>query len=146
MNFGSFFISWYHAITVIFHVLKLISILIAPFILLTTVVAGFDTSALASAANVVEHYQHHVKEHGQTNLSVIEFLLSHFSTSAEPDDEHNGLPLLGGLHANSVTAIPVLGIRILSFVAPLSDVLPEPLLEHSVTPTFAQSIFQPPRA
>ena len=141
MNLSSFF----HAITVIFHVVKLISILIAPFILLTTVVAGFDTSALLRAGEVIEHYQHHVEEHGQTNLSVLEFLLSHFSTSAQPDDEHEGLPLLGGLHASGVTVIPVLGNRIVTFVAPLSDVLPAPLPEIRVTPAPTQSIFQPPR-
>ncbi len=142
MNLSSFF----HAITVIFHVLKLISIIVAPFILLTTVVAGFDTSALGSLAEVVEHYQHHVDDHGETNLSVLEFLVSHFSTSAQPDDEHDSLPLLGGLHASGVTVIPVLAYRNVMLVAPLSDVLLAPLPETRATPTFTQTIFQPPRA
>lgn len=141
MNLSSFF----RAITVVFHVVKLISILIAPFMLLTTVVAGFDMSALQSATEVVEHYQHHVNAHGETNLSVIEFLLAHFSTSAQPDAEHDELPLLGGLQSCGVTVIPVLGNRAISFIAPSSDVLFIPYAETSVTPTFAQSIFQPPR-
>lgn len=141
MNLSSFF----HAITVIFHVLKLISIVIAPFILLTTVVAGFDTSALGSLAEVVEHYQHHVDEHGQTNLSIVEFLLSHFSTSAQPDEEHRELPLLGGIHAGGVTIIPVLAHRNVMLVAQLCDVLPAPMSDSGVACSLPQQIFQPPR-
>lgn len=142
MNLSSFF----HAITVIFHVVKPISIIIAPFILLTSVVAGFDTSTLRAAGEVIEHYRHHVEEHGQTDLTLIDFLVSHFSTSAQPDDEHDGLPLLGGIHAGSSVVIPIIGTRLLSFVAPLCDILPEPLPVRSATPTFTQVIFQPPRA
>lgn len=142
MNLSSFF----HAITVISHVVKLVSIVIAPFLLLTSVVAGFDTSALRAAGEVIEHYRHHVEEHGQKDLSLIDFLVSHFSASAQPDDEHEGLPLLGGIHAGSSVVIPIIGKRLLSFVAPLCDILPEPLPVRSATPTFTQVIFQPPRA
>ncbi len=142
MNLSSFF----HAITVIFHVVKLISIIVAPFLLLTSVVAGFDTSALRAAGELVKHYRHHVEEHGQTDLSLIDFLVSHFSASAQPDDEHNGLPLLGGIHAGGTVVIPIVDTRLLAFIAPLCDILPVPLRVRSATLTFPQVIFQPPRA
>jgi len=39
------------------------------------------------------HYQHHVREHGENDLSFVEYLVDHFTGFDHQDDEHAQLPM-----------------------------------------------------
>lgn len=64
------------------------------------------------------HYQHHVREHGENDLSFVEYLVDHFTGFDHQDDEHAQLPLhcTGGVAGGSSGAY--VGVDVVTNVQP----------------------------
>lgn len=123
---------------------------ISAYLLLPVLVAGailgtFDAQELQKVPNVLVHYRHHQLEHGEQNLSFLQFLVDHFHAGTEQDSEHEDLPLLGGLSA--APAIVPLVVQVTSELSIDSQELPM-LVEQSepqLCPGLMLDVFQPPR-
>ena len=124
-----------------------ISILLLPLVFTSTVIAGFDVHELEKLGNVVLHYQHHVSDHGETNLSFVEYLVDHFSASSSHEDQdHRGLPLAGAGHFCGSHILPVVLSPLVRLHVPVTT---EFLVPEDATPHHApayERIFQPPRS
>jgi hypothetical protein len=122
-----------------------ITALLLPLFFVTSLVTGFNTAELRDLGRLAEHYRHHVETHGERDLSVLEFLVDHFGGSAERDDEHRTLPLLGGGAAGTLTPVALdatIGVRLplpVRFVGRMPDRADVPA-QPSVG-----GVFQPPR-
>lgn len=124
--------------------MKSFAIIILPIQLVAALLGTYDPGELAKIANLADHYRHHVREHGEANLTILDFLIEHFTSDHAADDEHKALPLLGGGTAQT------LAIEIQSSTY---DIRPQPVEVplgpladvHGVTRQSAPDIFQPPR-
>ncbi len=72
---------------VVLYVRKFITI-----ITMTLLMPGSGIAELQHLGLVVEHYQHHVVDHGETSLSFFEFLVDHFAAPTHHDAHHSQLP------------------------------------------------------
>lgn len=123
---------------------KSIATILLPIQLIAALLGSNAPSELSKIGNLIDHYEHHVREHGQHDLTILDFLIEHFGLDHGADDEHEALPLLGGCGAPAAAA-EVEQLRIdlqLSTV----NVSGSPLRRTEVVPqTPASEIFQPPR-
>lgn len=125
---------------------RLVSTFLAFLLLSTSIVPGMDARELAKISALADHYRHHVQEHGQTDLSFLDFLILHYGHSnADQDDDHSGLPLLSGHPTSPTLSGPV---------APPTISAPDPVEQGRcvVLPTSEGSpqgrtadVFQPPK-
>ncbi|MBL0323064.1 MAG: hypothetical protein KA339_05975 [Candidatus Kapabacteria bacterium] len=126
---------------------RLLSILLLPLVFTSTVIAGFDVHELEKLGNVVLHYQHHVSEHGETDLSFFEYLADHFSASSSHEDQqHKGLPLSEAGHFCGSHVLPAfltphvrLHVPVVTLFLVPEDATAHHALDH-------ERIFQPPRS
>lgn len=124
-----------------------LSILLLPLVFASTVIAGFDVHELEKLGNVVIHYQHHVSDHGETDLSFFEYLADHFSASSSHEDQqHKGLPLVGSGHFCGNHVLPLTLSPHVHLHVPVTTVfmIPEDAAPHHA-PAY-ERIFQPPRS
>ena len=124
--------------------MKSFATILLPVHLIAALLGTYDPGELAKIANLVDHYRHHVCEHGETDLTILDFLIEHFASDHAADDEHGALPLLGG-GAASVIAIEIHRPYCDLQPTPI-DVPASPLADmHESTRRSAPDIFQPPR-
>lgn len=76
--------------------MKSFASILLPIQLIVALLGTYDPGELSKIANLADHYRHHVQEHGETNLTIMDFLIDHFAGDHAADDEHHALPLLGG--------------------------------------------------
>jgi hypothetical protein len=124
--------------------MKSFATILLPVQLIVALLGTYDPGELSKIANLADHYRHHVHEHGETNLTILDFLIDHFAGDHAADDEHHALPLLGG------GATPVMAIEIhrpsCNLQLPLVDVPVSPLNDaDGSTQRSVPEIFQPPR-
>lgn len=70
---------------------------------------GMDGQELVRLGSAVAHYHHHVHQHGQTDLTLAEFVVEHYATPASNQQEpweHHNLPLQHGSPTTSMPALP----------------------------------------
>jgi len=85
-----------------------------------SLVPNMDGRELLPLGALVEHYQHHVNDHGERNLSFTDFLIDHYAvapTQQKETSEHSNLPLhvkitvacasLPGIPSFSLPPVPV---------------------------------------
>ncbi len=122
-----------------------VTTLLLPLLLVTSLVTGFNTAELRNLGELAEHYRHHVEAHGERDLSVLDFLANHFGGSAERDEEHRTLPLLGGGTGGLLTPVALdatvgvrmpLPVRFVGRIPDRADVPGQPSVG---------GVFQPPR-
>jgi hypothetical protein len=124
--------------------MKSLAIILFPIHLVAALLGSYEQSELSKIGNLVDHYQHHVSEHGQPDLSFIDFLVDHFGTDHSADDEHEALPLLGGC-TTAFIAAEIESVQI-DLGPSRSDIPKSPLAEANVKPqSSVPEIFQPPR-
>ena len=124
--------------------MKSFATILLPIQLIVALLGTYDPGELSKIANLADHYRHHVQEHGETNLTIMDFLIDHFASDHATDDEHHALPLLGGGTAS---------IQAIEIQRPSCDPQPEPVDVpasplsdvHESTRQSAPDIFQPPR-
>lgn len=121
------------------------SAVLLPVLMFGALIGSFDTEDLRKVPNVLVHYEHHLIEHGEHDLTFLEFLIDHFASDNGPDTEHDDLPIIGGT-AGTIIAITSAMEGSVDF-----DLQPDPvpcsiLLSQRIT-LFGHTtdIFQPPR-
>ncbi|MFN4908380.1 MAG: hypothetical protein ACK47W_07810 [Bacteroidota bacterium] len=124
--------------------MKSLAIILLPIHLMAALLGSNEPSELSKIGNLISHYQHHVMQHGQPNLSFIDFLVDHFGSDQAADDEHEALPLLGGCSATFLAA-EIESVRI-DLRPSRADVPQSPLPKTNGMPQASvPEIFQPPR-
>lgn len=119
--------------------------LLIPFVLSASLLGSFDARELAKIPNIVAHYQHHRTEHGQADMTFLDFLTSHFQSGAAHDDEHENLPLFSG-SATAWHLVPLVEVQ--SDVEHLFHIVMHPAREverHDPSSGSITPVFQPPR-
>jgi hypothetical protein len=102
-----------------------------------------DAHELMRLGAVVEHFHHHVEEHGEKQLSFMEFLVDHFSANSTPDPEHDSLPLHHHSECTGITACQVASDGLVFVAVPTMQEATEPPAMISFCQP--QAVFQPPR-
>jgi len=125
---------------------RLVSIFLAFLLSFTSFVPGMDAQELAKISALVHHYRHHVQDHGQTDLSFVDFLVLHYGQpGADQDNEHSELPLMNGHPTLPLLSGPV---------PPTTLTAPEPRVQAALLPILTSDgrpegrtveVFQPPK-
>jgi len=99
---------------------------------------------LQKLPGILSHYRHHVEVHGESDLSALEFLLTHFGERSHDDDDHASLPFHGDsiCHGHSMMA-PHTPEPLTTPVQMVRTFTVEP--SHQIPSTPTDGIFQPPR-
>ena len=126
------------------HVMKALATILLPLQLVIALLGTYDPVELSKLGNLVHHYVHHVQEHGEQDLSFLNFLVEHFGTDSINDSEHESLPLLGG-GGWQIPAVELPTRMILAALSPTDA--PSSAVERPVSAPLSApaDIFQPPR-
>lgn len=126
---------------------RLVSIFLAFLLSFTSFVPGMDARELAKISALVHHYRHHVQDHGQTDLSFVDFLVLHYGQpGADQDNEHSELPLMNGHPTLPLLSGPVPPTTILAVPEPpvLAELHPR-IATDGCPEGRALEVFQPPK-
>lgn len=126
---------------------RLVSIFLVILLSCSSLVPGMDAREVAKISALVDHYRHHVQDHGETGLSFVDFLVLHYGQpGADQDHEHSELPLMSG----HPTLLPLSGP-----VSPTTTLTaPEPPVLAALLPLLTPDgrpegrtveVFQPPK-
>lgn len=101
---------------------------------------------LEKIGNVVAHYHHHVHEHDETELSVIEFLIDHFSTTSSHEEQaHNELPFADAGHVACNHLLPDTDVYRIEFYLPVVLAYQPIVTASPLRDPECDGLFQPPR-
>jgi hypothetical protein len=125
---------------------RLVSIFLVLLLSCTSIVPGMDAREVAKISALVDHYRHHVQEHGQTDLSFIDFLVLHYARpGADQEDDHSDLPLMNGHPTSLPLSGPVLPATLAAPEPPVrARLLPLPCSDGSPEHR-TLDVFQPPK-
>ena len=99
---------------------------------------------LQKLPGIMSHYRHHVEVHGEDDLSILEYLVTHFGERDHEDEDHASLPFHGDSLCHGHTMVVPQTAEPLSVpVLVLHTATVEPSNGQPVTRT--DGIFQPPR-
>jgi len=102
-----------------------------------------DAHEIMRVGALLEHYQHHVSDHGDKHLSFFEFLIDHYASGANDDAEHTSLPLHDHGTCAGMTACETHSSVSVVVVQVTRQCVTEPPTMISYTESSA--VFQPPR-
>lgn len=103
---------------------------------------GFDWHELPKMVGLVEHFEHHEVESGG-KLSFIDFLVLHYASDHEHEEDHCALPFQHVCAAAFVAVIPQNSVTF-SDVQPKSEHLNQ--YTFSVVRDHIPNVWQPPKA
>ncbi|CAN5454219.1 hypothetical protein BH10BAC6_BH10BAC6_12690 [soil metagenome] len=126
---------------------RLVSIFLAILLSFSSLVPGMDAREIAKISALVDHYRHHIQDHGETDLTFTDFLIQHYGQpGSNQDTEHSELPLMNGHPTSLLLSGPVSPTTILA--------VPEPPVLAELHPRIATDgcpegrsleVFQPPK-
>ncbi len=126
------------------NVMRTLATMLLPLQLVIALLGTYDPAELSKLGNLVHHYVHHVQEHGEQDLSFLNFLVEHFGSSDINDSEHESLPLLGG-GGWQIPAVELPTRMILAALSPTDAPMSAMELPVSAPLSAPPDIFQPPR-
>lgn len=126
--------------------MRTIAPLLLVLVVFTSAAPGAGLHEWKRLGAIVQHYEHHVRDHGEATLSFFEFLVDHFARPTHADPQHPSLPMHDNHPPSVQYSIACDEIEQPTITVPFVNV---PLVK--VTPNApptppTASIFQPPRA
>jgi hypothetical protein len=119
---------------------------ILPMLITGSLMGSFQSQELRQLPNLIAHYDHHRTEHGQPELTFIEFLLDHFLQSTpDTDPEHDALPLFGSIPAAQSFVPSMQALRLQCIESPQDYQQQAPRQQEFPDSGSPTDVFQPPR-
>jgi hypothetical protein len=126
--------------------MRTIAPLLLVFVVFTSAAPGAGLHEWTLLGAIVQHYDHHVRDHGEATLSFFDFLVDHFARPTHADPQHPSLPVHDSYASSVLYSITCEAIE---QPAPTVHIVDAPIVPRApnappTPPTV--SIFQPPRA
>jgi hypothetical protein len=109
---------------------------------LGSMLPGFDWHELPKMVSLVKHYEHHEAEAGG-KLSFVDFLVMHYATDHEQQEDHCALPFQ---HVCSAAFVAVIPQNAVLFARVSPSTKPSNQYTFSVVRDHIPNVWQPPKA
>ena len=109
---------------------------------LGSMLPGFDWNELPKMVGLVKHYEHHEEEsHGK--LSFVDFLVMHYASDHDHQEDHNSLPFQ---HMSTTTFLALIPQNSVVFESPKPQIQINNEYKFSVVRDHIPNVWQPPKA